>query len=86
MSAIKRTLQEPADEVRRIEVERLDKLMLSLWPEAQTGNIKAIETILGIMARRAKLLGLDAPTEITGAFGGPITIRIIYPNEPANAD
>lgn len=61
MSALRRTLQEPADEVRKLELDRLDELMTFLWPEARLANYKAIDGILGIMGRRAKLLGLDAP-------------------------
>ena len=41
---------------------------------SQVGNPVFLDKILGVIDRRAKLLGLDAPTksELTGAGGGPI--------------
>lgn len=61
-AALKKTLQEPADELRTLELERLDALMLALWPQARSGNQGAVDRVLRIMERRARLLGLDAPT------------------------
>jgi hypothetical protein len=60
MSALKKTLQEPANELRKLEVERLDAMLADLW-ESKKENT---DRILRIMERRAKLLGLDAPTKI----------------------
>lgn len=59
--ALKKTLQEPADELRAIEVERLDRMLLGLWPKAIKGDTWAVDRVLKIMERRATLLGLDAP-------------------------
>jgi len=64
MSAIKRTLQEPADEVRQLELARLDALLSAAWKAAMANDGDAQYRVLAIMARRAKLLGLDAPTKI----------------------
>jgi hypothetical protein len=55
------TIQEPADELRRLEAERLDALLEAVWPEAMTGRRSAVESALRIMDRRSKLVGLDAP-------------------------
>jgi hypothetical protein len=54
---------EVAAEVRRIDLERLDALLDGVWAPAQAGDEKAIASVLAIMARRAKLLGLDAPVK-----------------------
>lgn len=62
--AMKRTLQQPADELRSQEVDRIDNLQLILWDQAVTGDVKAIMAIIKLMERRAKLLGLDAPVRI----------------------
>jgi len=62
--AMKRTLQQPADELRSQEVDRIDNLQLILWDQAITGDVKAIMAIIKLMERRAKLLGLDAPVRI----------------------
>ena len=67
-SALIKTLREPADELRNLEVERLDALLIDLWPNKH----KPIYTdrILRIMERRAKLLGLDAPIKTDLTSGG----------------
>jgi hypothetical protein len=62
--ALLRTLREPAQELRELEVARLDKLLSSIWTEALRGEIPAIQTSIKIMERRAKLLGLDVPVKI----------------------
>jgi len=77
-AALKKTLQEPADELRTLELERLDGMLLPMMAQAKKGNQGAVDRVLRIMERRAKLLGLDAPTkqEVTGKDGGPLVIAI----------
>jgi len=67
--AMVRTLQQPADELRDAEIDRLDRLQRAYWFEAigDKNNPpvhKSAEIVLKIIDRRAKLLGLDAPTKI----------------------
>ena len=62
--AIKRTMQQPADELRDAELDRIDRLQLAAWPKAMKGDERSILVIVRLMERRAKLLGLDAPTRI----------------------
>jgi hypothetical protein len=62
--AIMKTLKEPAKEVRDLELQRLDEMMTGLWLTATAGTteiikMRAIDSILRIMDRRAKYLGLD---------------------------
>lgn len=64
MTALKKTLQEPSDELRTLEVERLDSMLNALWPQIIARNAytpRAVEVALKVMDRRAALLGLDAP-------------------------
>ena len=42
MSAIKKTLREPAEEVRTLELERLDRLQMAAWTKAIKGDLRAI--------------------------------------------
>jgi hypothetical protein len=63
-------------EVLRMELERLDALQAALWPKTQTRRVvlddgeevtvepdeRAIAQVLGIMAQRQKLLGMDRTT------------------------
>lgn len=69
MSALKKTLQEPADEVRKMELERLDTMWEKTWAWAiEHDEPKAIDRALKIMERRAKYLGLDAPVTVNHNF------------------
>jgi transposase-like protein len=60
---LNRMTSEPAAEVVKLELARLEALQAALWPRAMLGNPKvqaaAVGKILGVMGRRAKLLGLD---------------------------
>lgn len=62
--AIKRTMQQPADELREQELDRLDRLQVAVWPAAMKGDTRAVATIIKLMERRAKLTGLDMPIKI----------------------
>jgi hypothetical protein len=66
--------KDSTEELRELELERLDVLLKGLEPMARVGNPGAVNSYLRVMERRAKLLGLDAPTkqEVTGADGGAI--------------
>jgi hypothetical protein len=64
-AALKATYREPADEVRKLELERLDRLTLALWQRAKGGESEAIDRVLKLMDRRAKLLGLDVSKPAT---------------------
>jgi hypothetical protein len=50
---------EAAAEVSRLEAERLDNLLAAVWPKATEGDLAAVDRVLSIMSRRAKLLGID---------------------------
>lgn len=74
-TALRRTIQEPADALRTLELERLDVLMSGVWPRASIGDPRSIVAALNIMRRRAALLGLDAPKKIE--HSGEINVRQI---------
>jgi hypothetical protein len=62
---------------RELELERLDamtKRIEKFAREHPEKRLDADESLLKVMQRRAKLLGLDAPTttQITGANGAPL--------------
>lgn len=64
-------VKEPAEEVRLQEVERLDRMFLGLVNKgAFKGNVAAVNSALNVMTRRAKLIGLDAPTQIESKGDG----------------
>jgi hypothetical protein len=49
------------DELREMELLRLDRLQAAAWAKALAGELKSIELVMKIIDRRCKLLGLDAP-------------------------
>ncbi len=63
MKALRETLQEPADELRVLEVERLNKLYEFTVRRIDKDNLWAVDRALKIMERRASLLGLDKSPE-----------------------
>lgn len=64
LSVIRAATKERVEEVRELERMRLDKMYEKIEPGIQEGILDNIETGLKIMARRAKLDGLEAPVEI----------------------
>ncbi len=74
-------------EVLRLELERLDNLQSSVWPMTQfrretigdeeiiiEPDMKAIQTVLGIMDRRSRLLGMEVQ-RVDLNVGGVADIR-----------
>jgi hypothetical protein len=55
---------ESVEEVRQLELMRLDEMMFALWDRAISGDLPAASCVLKIMDRRAKLLGLDKPEKV----------------------
>lgn len=53
---------ESAETLRHMELQRLDALQTALWSDAIKGDVQVVDRVLKVMARRAQLLGLDAPT------------------------
>lgn len=86
--AIKRTVNEPAEEVIKIELSRLDMLLVPAFFAATQRdslgnpvyNKDATDTVLKLMERRAKYLGLDKPVKseakLTLNQRAPVTIYI----------
>jgi UTP:GlnB (protein PII) uridylyltransferase len=88
MDALRKTIQEPADEVRKIELARLDRLLLSVWAQATTangnGHFEAMDRVIKIMAeRRFYIVGLKVPEKIEHA-GEPMQIVVQYEEEQAS--
>lgn len=51
--------QESGEELLQIEIDRLDRMMASLWTKACGGDVKAVEAVERLISRRCTLLGLD---------------------------
>jgi len=64
LNEVKREMQETAKEVVIIELTRLDALYMTMYNLAMAGDVRAVDKCLKIMERRAKLLGLDKPSQV----------------------
>ena len=62
MVDLDKELKESADRLRTLELLRLDAIQCAHWPNAHIP--RHVDVILKVMERRAKLLGLDAPTKV----------------------
>ena len=52
------------EHVLHLELDRLDRLLRAVWPQAIQGQPQAVDRALRIMERRSSFLGLDAPRKI----------------------
>ena len=86
-AALKRTIQEPADELRTLELARLDDMLKAIAPHVSAGNLTAIDRALKIQERRARLLGLDAPAKQDITSGGqPLTVKIVKASDDTSGN
>jgi hypothetical protein len=81
--AVKRTLraipEKAAEEARHAMSERLQRMRFKAWEAAKANPVGALNTLIKIEEREAKLFGLDRPTkvEVGGENGGPIPITLV---------
>ena len=64
LAVISTKLSSSAEELRSLELARLDSCWSTLWRSIGQGDTKAITAAVRISERRSKLLGLDAPIEV----------------------
>jgi hypothetical protein len=62
--SLARVVKEDVDAIRQVETERLDLAQSAIWGKVLQGDNASIQSLIRIMERRAKLLGLDQPTRI----------------------
>lgn len=72
--AIKDIPAEAAEMVRAQEIELLDVMARGVLPRALDGDDKAVRSMLTIMERRAKYLGLDTPVQVEQLGGGVVNV------------
>jgi len=64
LAEIREHYHEAAHEVMQLDLARLDQWLLECVRKIKAGDMGAVDRGIKIMERRAKLLGLDAPTKI----------------------
>lgn len=55
------------EDLRTVELARLDRLQAALWAQALKGDAKVVDTLLRLMQRRARMTGLDNIEQAGGA-------------------
>jgi hypothetical protein len=93
-AALDERAQERKDAVDRVvtlELMRLDEMTIGFFQKARdNADTFAASTVLAIMDRRARLLGLNAPTktinENTGTDGGPMQHEVALTDAAASFD
>src|SRR5271169_1729447 len=77
--ALDKSLRENTEQVRKIELDRLDELQAAWYKKALKGDPVALDKVRALLADRARLLGLNAPLKIekTGKDGEPMTVRVV---------
>jgi transposase-like protein len=62
------------DELRQLELDRLDLLQSSYWDQAMSGDNQAAQLVLKVMDRRGRLLGLLNGQRDVHPAQGPVTV------------
>ena len=59
-----RALADVAHE-KAVDLDRLEHMIAAVWPAALLGHLGAVDRVMRLLERKAKLLGLDAPQHST---------------------
>jgi hypothetical protein len=62
--AAERFIRPNLEELRDMELDRLDRLQAAIWGKALNGDVRSLDAVLRIIDRRARILGLEAPKEV----------------------
>lgn len=75
-----------AEQLRALELERLDALLKGCWTAATAGDSESTRVALKVLERRAKLLGLDAPTKTPEDDGEARGYIVVVPPKAASIE
>jgi len=80
MNRLKNERHESAESMRILHLHQMDDMINTLWPEVIKGKTAAMDRILKIQERQAKLLGMDAPEkqQVEGNKDKPIEVVFRY--------
>lgn len=73
-AALKQIPAESVEEHRQVEFARLEEMTLALAPRVKKGEFLAVRAAIAVSARRAALLGLDAPQQV--AINGQVAVPV----------
>lgn len=74
--ALARHEVEDVEQLRAMELARLDHIQLAFWDQAVSGDVKAAEVVLKVVAARCRLLQLDrgGPTGSSGVAARHVVV------------
>jgi transposase-like protein len=85
--AYQRTVRE-ADEAaefnRALDLQRLDAVLEVIWPDVMDRRLGAVDRFLGILDRRARLLGLEAPQKQEMNIEEALVIKVVRDEGPGD--
>jgi hypothetical protein len=67
---------EAVDQLRSLEVERLDRLQFGVWQKAMDGDVHAGSLAIRVIMARCRLLGLDGPSVLGVGGSKPQTVVV----------
>lgn len=71
------------EELRNLQAARLESLVLALWPKVKSGDVKAVSVVVNVLARTARLYGLDEPSRVEAQVksSGSLDLSTLSENE-----
>ena len=81
---LKAACQETAEELRQMELSRMDEIQLKLWDKR--GDPRVADTLLRLFERRSKLMGLDAPTKVENKNNSVVTSDVTIQTDKLTND
>lgn len=64
LTELRAQCMEAAEDVRALELSRLDRMLSALTKKAEAGDVQAVDRVLRIMERRTAYEGLDVPKQL----------------------
>lgn len=65
LEANQEAARKAGEDLRILELARLDRMQAAIWASAIKGDVKAIDALLRLMQRRARMFGLDDVQPLT---------------------
>jgi len=59
LTGLQRIGADEARELRDLDLARLDRLLMAVWSQAMHGELAAVDRVLAIIQRRARMLGYE---------------------------
>lgn len=75
LRALDRWEESSVAELRQTENARLDRAQAAIWEKVVSGDLQAVDTLVRLSARRARMNGLDAPQQVSITSGAQAALH-----------